>query len=154
MKRAIICEGKTDAVLLGYLLSRRFGWRYLPRGPLELPADRRNEELNWYDHPDKTGDEIAVWGAGGIDAIAQKVSSIAERTRSSRKPEERFGRIVLLFDRDQRTEGECIALIAGWIGQSGVTAKAALELAKWIDVETQLEKTPPETHPMKLSAIV
>lgn len=154
MKRAVICEGKTDAVLIGYFLSRTFGWRYIKPVPVQLPADRKNEELNWFEHPDRRGQEAVVWGAGGIDLIPEKLRHIVTRTRAERNPEYRFERIVLFFDRDQRDDAQCATLASEWIAQSGMILQNALALNRWGNGRTQLEKTPAEDHTMSLVAVV
>lgn len=63
MKRAIICEGKTDAILISYFLIRKFDWIYMEGQVLGFPVDRNNEVLNWYKHPKKPNQELASYCA-------------------------------------------------------------------------------------------
>ena len=37
MKKIILCEGKTDAFLLGYFLDKRFSWKYIKEHIDRLP---------------------------------------------------------------------------------------------------------------------
>jgi hypothetical protein len=48
MKEIILCEGKTDAILLSYFLIRKFGWKYIKEQVVRLPVNNENEVLNWY----------------------------------------------------------------------------------------------------------
>ena len=81
MKRIILCEGKTDAILISYFL-KKFGWIHVTRLVIGLPFDGTNEVLNWYKHQEKPGQELAIWGVGGIDQIPVKLRHIIERTRN------------------------------------------------------------------------
>lgn len=64
MRTLILCEGKTDAVLLSYLLGKEAGWKYTREKNLWMidEDDRRDESANWY----KRGkDYILICGVGG-----------------------------------------------------------------------------------------
>jgi len=154
MKRAVICEGKTDAILVGYFLIKVHGWSYSKNSFLQLPFDKQNEVLNWYTHPEKPGSELAIWGAGGIDRVSEKVTAIAERTRGERRRDLRFDRIVVLIDRDVRTIDECSDLIEGWLRLAGLDFADAIELGGWKATTTQLDKAPPEAHAVDVLSIV
>lgn len=50
MKSLILCEGKTDAILLSYYLQRTCGWQYRKQ-PKELQFSfdsQKGETGNWY----------------------------------------------------------------------------------------------------------
>jgi len=66
MKKIILCEGKTDAILLSYFLIRRFGWEYIKGQIVGLPINKENEVLNWYRNSKYPDQELAIWGVGGI----------------------------------------------------------------------------------------
>jgi hypothetical protein len=154
MKRAVICEGKTDAILVGYFLIKVYGWFYSKRSFLKLPYDERNEILNWYTHPAKPGSELAVWGAGGITRVSEKVTAIAERTRDEHLPDDRFDRVVVLIDRDDRTVDECLVLIGDWLRSAGLDFAGPVALGAWKRATTELKKVPPETHAVDVLSIV
>lgn len=50
MNKLILCEGKTDAILLSYYLGRVANWKFSKKGPsgLKIQASNDNESINWY----------------------------------------------------------------------------------------------------------
>ena len=158
MKRVIICEGKTDAILVSYFL-KKFGWIHIkdikkPNLPV-LPFDRDNEVLNWYRHPEKLDQELAIWGAGGIDQISAKLGHVIGRTREERTPSKRFEHVLLLFDRNNRSEIECKELVEKWATDSGVEIVGAMGLHQWSNVRIELRsKTPKEYYELRILCIV
>lgn len=154
MKRIIVCEGKTDAILVGYFLIKVYGWFYSKKTFVNLPYDKQNEVLNWYTHPQKGDSELAVWGAGGIDRVGEKVASVVERTRAERLPQNRFDRVVVLIDRDNRSVEECVRLITDWLRGAGMAFAGDITIGEWITTETELRKTPPEPHELRALPIV
>jgi hypothetical protein len=154
MKRAVICEGKTDAILVGYFLIKVYGWSYSKHSFLQLPYDKQNEVLSWFTRPDKAGSELVVWGAGGITRVSEKVTAIAERTRDEHLRDDRFDRLVVLVDRDDRTADQCLDLIAGWLRAAGLVFTGPVALGQWKGTTTQLRKSPPETHAVDVLSIV
>ena len=55
MNRLILCEVKTDALLLGYYLMKVAGWEHEKRGPkgLDIKASEHNEIVSWYTKADE-----------------------------------------------------------------------------------------------------
>jgi hypothetical protein len=155
MKRVVICEGKTDAILVGYFLNRVYGWTYTRdhRMPA-LPFEKQNESLCWYSHPEKRGFELAVWGAGGITRIPEKLHKIVERTKAEHVGLNRFGRVVVLLDRDERSEDEVRELVGDWYQGAGVQLSEDVKLGTWLSGTLQLDKTPAESHDVSLLALV
>lgn len=155
MKRIILCEGKTDAILISYFLKRRFGWLYTKEQVLQLPVNRDNEVLNWYRHPEKQKQKLAIWGVGGIDRLLVRLKNVVERTQIETSPNNRFQRIVLFFDRDIRNEDECVKLIEDWVMNSKLQLLDPLQLGEWVDATTDLSrKQPPENYQLSVLSIV
>ncbi len=158
MKRIILCEGKTDAILISYFLIRKFGWSYIRKKTeipqVELPVDKNNEELNWYNHPKKPNQELAIWSVGGINQLPNKLKNTIERTQIERTTTNRFERIVLFFDRDQRGEAECVQLIEEWTTTSNLELIGDMQLGRWVDATIELIKTPPESYQLSILPIV
>ena len=50
MNKLILCEGKTDAILLSYYLEKVAGWKYTTKSPsgLKFKISNENESMNWY----------------------------------------------------------------------------------------------------------
>jgi hypothetical protein len=155
MKRIIICEGKTDAILVGYFLIKVYGWLYSRDRRLPaLPFEKQNESLCWYSKPNAPGFEVAVWGAGGIDRVPEKLARIVERTKAEHVPENRFERLVVLIDRDTRTVEEVRNLVEGWYRDAGIELGQGVTIGQWSPGAIQLGKTPPEAHSVRLLPIV
>lgn len=154
MKRIILCEGKTDAILISYFLKKVYGWSYTKDMVIRLPVKRDNEVLNWYSHPEKPGQELVIWGVGGIEQLPVKVGHVINFTQRVRTPTDRFERIVLFFDRDQREEEECVQLIEDWTKSNDLKLIDDLQLGQWVDVITKLLKKPPERHKLSILSIV
>lgn len=154
MKRIIICEGKTDAILISYFLIGKFGWTYIRRQVLTLPVDRDNEVLNWYEHPEKPDQELAIWGSGSIEQIPIKLAHVTELTENERTPEDRFKRIVLFFDRDDRSGDECAALVKEWTENNDqLELIEDPELGQWSHAKIELRKSPAEPHELLILPI-
>lgn len=144
MKRVILCEGKTDAILLSYFLIKCYGWSYLKKPPIKLPvANAQNEELNWYQHAQRKGQhqELAIWGVGGITQIPDKLKIVVERNCRELNPDNRFERLVLLFDHDDSSE-ICLKKARRWVADSGVVLSNTLAFGKWTRAEFELKSTP------------
>lgn len=67
MKSILLCEGKTDAIILSYYLGTVKGWNYHRNNKKKVNIPIRNkdtEEVNWYKLKD---DLLAIWSVGGKD---------------------------------------------------------------------------------------
>lgn len=154
MKRIILCEGKTDAILVGYFLMRTAGWFFSRDSILKLPFNRGNESLCWFRHDAKQNQELAVWGAGGLDQVRTKFRLVVERNRNERESINRFERIVLLIDRDQRSVDECIGMLREWTEEAELALEGDLGLSVWVPALINLNKTPAETYRLELLPLV
>lgn len=157
MKRIIICEGKTDAILISYFLEKRFGWSYISEHPVKLPvANARNEELNWYQHSERAGigQELAIWGVGGVSQIPVKLKAVIENNQRNPKPQDRFEYVVLFFDHDDPTE-VCLNAVQKWITDANLVLANELQLGEWVNAEMDLlGVTPPGKYRLRLLTIV
>lgn len=169
MKRIILCEGKTDAILISYFLEKRFGWAYSnPRrersyhdAPPQLPVDRDNEELNWYRRRGENEKEsqskaaLAIWGVGGITNLPRRLRDVVAFSRTDPNDGNRFSHIVLFLDHDDPLEA-MRAKVTTWIEESGLRLRAdALEFGQWLSVEMELVGvTPARTYSSRLLVVV
>lgn len=155
MQRAILCEGKTDAILASYMLGKLHGWGFnnqLTRKPkVTLPVVHENECLTWYS---RNGVDLAIWGVGGYTELPTKMKAVADRTRAEGNAQLRFSHLVVVCDRDTRTEDECIANVSRWLMDAGITLNAALQLGQWLDGKVALARTPPADHDVKVLMVV
>jgi len=153
MKRVIICEGKTDAILISYFLIKSFGWIYTEKSVVGLPFDAGSEVLNWYQHPEKPDQELAIWGAGGINEIPAKLWHVIDRTKLETTSVNRFTHIVVFFDRNNRSEAECRDLVGKWAIDSGVEITDDLHLGQWSKARVALRKEPEEFHDLRVLSV-
>ncbi len=167
MKRIILCEGRTDAILLSYFLEKRFGWSYFAPAKGEvphLPVDPDNEELNWYRRRDKMhtrtserGEVLAIWGVGGITKLPQKLQNVVDysRTVPQSSNEDRFSHIVLFLDHDDPLD-IIRSKVTTWVKASGLRfSTEALQIGQWMPTEMDLVGvTPARTYASKLLVIV
>ena len=103
MNNIILCEGKTDAILLSYYLGHTRNWRYTNKAPTTIPfrgAD--SEEGNWYK---RNGSYLAIWAVGGQENFEYAINEVIKINKLANE-KEKFYRIVILTDRDQAEKDE------------------------------------------------
>lgn len=154
MKKIILCEGKTDAILISYFLIRRFNWIYTKDEIVGLPVEKDNETLNWYYHLEKAGSELAIWGVGGIDEIPIKLSEVVDRTRNEKIRGNRFDRIVIFFDRADLDNGQCVNLVLEWLNHANLTTNNDPNIGQWTNAAINIKSTPPQEHQVEILPIV
>jgi hypothetical protein len=166
MKRIILCEGKTDAILISYFLEKRFGWAYsnpkkeekyhdaLPQFPVDP-----DEEFNWYRRrvEDRPKEMLAIWGVGGIANLPKRLKDVVgySRTVPQAGNENRFSHIVLFLDHDDPLE-VLRSQVETWVAESGLMVRAdAFQIGQWLPVEMALAGvTPARTYALELLVIV
>ncbi|GAU76739.1 DUF3226 domain-containing protein [Fusibacter sp. 3D3] len=100
MNKLILCEGKTDAILLSYYLEKTCGWthRNAPKG-LDIKADEtKGESVYWYR---KENESLLICGVGGKDNFR---SFFRDKIQSAMVDSGAFARIAVVTDRDDRHE--------------------------------------------------
>ena len=105
MNRLILCEGKTDAILLGYYLMKTDDWELERKAPsgLAIKAQEQNENVAWY----KKGTErLMICAVGGKDNFDRFFSRDIRRAILNASNGDPFPRIVLITDRDDRDIAE------------------------------------------------
>lgn len=100
MNKLILCEGKSDAILLSYYLGKTCGWE-LGCGPskLKLKADEmKGESAYWY----KRGKEnLLICGVGGRDNFRNFFQNTLKPMIIDAGA---FSKIAAVIDRDERDE--------------------------------------------------
>lgn len=68
MKSLILCEGKSDAILLSYYLGRTCGWSSVepPKGFSIEAEEQKGESAYWYTKEERY---LLICGVGGKDKI-------------------------------------------------------------------------------------
>lgn len=100
MNNLILCEGKTDAILLSYYLEKTCGWKHkkAPKGLDIKVSEIRGESAYWYTKEDKY---LLICGVGGKDNFTsffnEKIYPVLIDTSA-------FSKIAVVTDRDDREE--------------------------------------------------
>lgn len=104
MNKLILCEGKTDAILLSYYLEKTCGWthRNAPKG-LDIRADEtRGESAYWYR---RESESLLICGVGGKDNFG---SFFREKIQSAIIDTNAFSKIAIVTDHDDHAEKSII----------------------------------------------
>lgn len=98
MNRLILCEGKTDAILLSYYLEKICGWAHTKNAPkdLSIKEHETNESINWYK---KGGEWLLICGVGGKDNFG---SFFLREIKNPLVKTNAFEKIAVVLDRDER----------------------------------------------------
>ena len=113
MNKLILCERKTDAILLSYYLGRVANWKFAKKGPsgLKIQSPSNNESINWYK---KDEDYLLICGVGGKDNFG---NFFAQRIKNPLVTTDAFEKIVIITDRDEREVNDiCTALLEDMAG--------------------------------------
>ena len=98
MNSVILCEGKSDAILLIYYLEKTAGWKFTKSIPDSLHIKQRssNDSLCWYQ---KGQDKLLICSVGGKDNFGKyfKEQILHPMIRSNA-----FGKLAIVTDRDSR----------------------------------------------------
>ena len=108
MNKLILCEGKTDAILLSYYLMRKCGWQYSKNSPkgLSLKEDKKaGESVSWYQKDD---DYLLICAVGSKNRFKQFFD---EKIRPPLETSNAFSRIALIIDHDEEQVEEIEASI-------------------------------------------
>jgi hypothetical protein len=155
MKKIILCEGKTDAILISYFLEK-FDWQFSKKGmQINLPVDKDNEVFSWYRNPNKPNQELAIWGVGGYSNIQPKLKYITEsiQFQSEGQFQNRFNKIVLFVDNDTGNFNEHISDMDEWLKSSGINLLDKIQLQEWLNAEINLFGDG-EKYPIQLLPII
>lgn len=100
MNTLILCEGKTDAILLSYYLEKTCRWthRNAPKS-LDIKADEiKGESAYWYHKEDES---LLICGVGGKDNFG---SFFKEKILPAMVDTSAFSKIAVVTDRDDQEE--------------------------------------------------
>lgn len=102
MNRLILCEGKTDAILLSYYLEKVCGWTHTKKAPKDLliREDGHNESINWYKKDENMLLICSVGGKNNFDRFFMR------EIRNPLVKANAFGKIAIVIDRDNLTVEE------------------------------------------------
>ncbi len=146
----IICEGKTDAILISYFLIKQYGVNFSEAAPpVKLPIQHKNQSIKWYSIKENNKPSIAILGAGGIDNIPKTLCEISEINRNASE-KVRFTKIALYFDTDTRKKTDCKELFCNWLTKAGYEyEKDKANLDNWFEASITGAFTPHHTKGVK-----
>lgn len=99
MNSLMLCEGKTDAILLSYYMKNVFGWVPLRKAPasINIQVERNtNQNVAWYKHGE---DYLLIAAVGGNSNFGH---FFEQKIKSPLIDASAFQKIAIVTDRDKR----------------------------------------------------
>jgi hypothetical protein len=124
MKSLILCEGKSDAILLSYYLGRTCGWSSAepPKGFSIEAEEQKGESAYWYTKEEKY---LLICGVGGKDKFQ---SFFNDKIAPMMIDASAFEKIAIVMDRDEQDDESIIKSLQ----QALAPAISLIEVDKWI----------------------
>ena len=100
MNKLILCEGKTDAILLSYYLERICGWTFTkvaPKGAQIIADEKAQESVSWYKRND---DRLLICAVGSKSRFKAFFEAKILRPLIDA---DAFSKIAIIVDRDDET---------------------------------------------------
>lgn len=113
MKSVIMCEGKTDAILLSYYLGKVYGWKFINQPPkgCEIKDDVPEESLSWYKN---NSDYLLICAVGGNTNFG---TFYHKKLEQPIKCSNIFQNIIIITDHDDLTIEEIERNINNLLGE-------------------------------------
>ena len=108
MNKLILCEGKTDAILLSYYLEKMCGWVYSKKGPrsVQIQGDESaGETVNWYR---KKSDYLLICAVGSKNRFQTFYNAKIHRPLID---SDAFSKIAVIIDHDDESIADIEARI-------------------------------------------
>lgn len=105
MKSLILCEGKTDAILVSYLLCKQWGWNVLKKSSTKISGmtfetnEAEDESSYWYE---KDNNQVLICGVGGRSNFYNFFDNKISRIIKLNQQEANFSKIIFIVDKDNR----------------------------------------------------
>lgn len=114
MNSIILCEGRTDAILLSYYLCKVYGWCYSNKPPKAYSRVEagENQEINWYKRKD---DYLMIYGVGGKDNFGNVINKYVSKVLQNYPQEDSFENIIIITDKDDKKISEIEAIHKKWL---------------------------------------
>lgn len=97
----VLCEGKTDAVIIGYLLMGCYGWELAKKDNSKPPnaiAVSKEESFQWFR---KDGNYAAVCGVGGKSSLVKFLNEKVKNYQNDQSSDKTFSKILVFRDHDE-----------------------------------------------------
>ena len=108
MNSVILCEGRTDAIILSYYLIKTSGWTFTKKSPklIQINEIDTNQEVNWYT---KDNDYLLIFGVGGKDNFENVYQRYIKDVMMNYDQNTGFYKLVILRDKDEKSIEDLIA---------------------------------------------
>lgn len=128
MNNILLCEGKTDAVLISYYLGRMYGWKYEknPPKPYKKLHLEENQNADWYK---KDNSHLLIFAVGGKDNFEKVIYEYILEWLVEYKQEESFQKLVIVQDSDNYSINEIRLRNLEWLSPYISDIKAQ----NWVD---------------------
>lgn len=141
MKTLILCEGKTDAIILSYFLSKKYNWKHVSNREMNKSKYKdiirfqinENQSCCLYENGEKL---LLIYACGGIEEIPKKINEVAD-INSQSDFEKRFNKIIVMTDKDENELNELEIKFNEWIKKSKIELNEKLEIGNWILTKTK-----------------
>jgi len=126
MNKLILCEGKTDALLLGYYLGKVAGWERCKNAPkeLDIKSDDNRRSVQWYQ---KKEDYLLICSVGGNTLFKKFFEEEINERLLLVKPT--FDKIAIVTDRDNKE----IETIEASVNSDLESVGALVKNRKWVN---------------------
>ena len=113
MRKIILCEGKTDALMLSYYQINKNNWVLFNKGPKKLSniTNNSSEIFTWYE---KGNDLLAIWGVGGNSMFESSIKKINDINSNAISEEERFNQVIILADKDNNSIDSMLSSLSSY----------------------------------------
>ena len=99
----VLCEGKSDAIIIGYLLMKMYGWIHVKKLDPSIAQTlkvERNQSYEWFRKKEQEDCYVALFGVGGKDRFREMLKAKIAPMQTRIGMESCFSRILLICDRD------------------------------------------------------
>ncbi len=104
MRVLLLCEGKTDAILISYLLCKLSGWIPVKSNKKEkikiIIDEKNNESAYWYERGE---DRLLIGGVGGKDNFSKFFKDKLSNIILNYPRKDSFDKLIVIHDKDTDT---------------------------------------------------
>lgn len=117
MNSVILCEGKTDAILLSYYLEKVCDWKYNAHAPskINIVVDKENQMVNWYK---KGNDNLLIFAVGGKDGFEEAYNRSIRHILLNYDVTNGFAKLIVIRDKDDETTEQALSSVNSSTGFS------------------------------------
>ncbi len=96
----ILCEGKTDAIIIGYLMIGYYSWKHVNNLDKAIPKTIKVSDSQSFEWFQKDSNYAAVCGVGGKSCFTSFLNERIGPFQTAQAYNESFSKILIIRDRD------------------------------------------------------